>query len=165
MTDTSGTVYLVGAGPGDPGLITVRGAECLRHADLVLYDYLVDPRVLRHARQDAEQVCLGTHSKGRIMTQEEVNRRMIEAARDGKIVVRLKGGDPTLFARAAEELTALKHANVPFSIVPGVSAALAIGSYAGIPLTSREAASCVALVTWFAALVMPATRRRISSMV
>jgi uroporphyrinogen III methyltransferase/synthase len=147
VTDTSGKVYLVGAGPGDPGLITVRGAECLRRADLVLYDYLVDPRVLHHVPPSAERICLGSHATGRIMSQDEVNRRMIEAALNGNTVVRLKGGDPTLFARAAEELTALKAANVPFEIVPGVSAALAIGSYAGIPLTSRESSSCVALIT------------------
>lgn len=147
MASMRGRVYLVGAGPGDPGLITVRGAECVRRAHTILYDYLVDPRMLRHAAPDAERICLGSHSDGRIMSQDEVNRRMIDAAREGKTVVRLKGGDPTLFARAAEELTALRQAGVPFEIVPGVSAALAIGSNAGIPLTSRETSSCVALVT------------------
>lgn len=142
-----GKVYLVGAGPGEPGLITVRGAQCLRRADLVLYDYLVDPRVLRHASAHAEAICLGSHAAGRIMPQKDVNERMIGAARMGKTVVRLKGGDPMLFARAAEELAALREAGIAFEIVPGVSAALAVGSYAGIPLTHRLTSSCVALVT------------------
>ena len=146
MNSAKGKVYLVGAGPGDPGLITVRGAQCLGRAGLVLYDYLVDPRVLRHS-PTAERICLGSHATGRILSQDEVNRRMIDAARQGKTVVRLKGGDPMLFARAAEELAALRDADVDFEIVPGVSAAMAVGSYAGIPLTHREVASCVALVT------------------
>src|SRR6185369_8206822 len=142
---TPSKVYLVGAGPGDPGLITLRGAECLRRADVVLYDYLVNPRMLEHARRRAELVCLGRHGHGRILSQDEVNARMVAEARAGRCVVRLKGGDPIVFAHAAEEASALAAAGIPFEIVPGVTSALAAGSYAGIPLTQRDAASAVAL--------------------
>lgn len=144
---TLGIVYLVGAGPGDPGLLTLRGAECLARADVVLYDYLVNPRMLEHAPPAAERVCLGRHGRGRLMTQAEVNARLVADARQGRIVVRLKGGDPAVFARAAEELAALTQAGVPFEVVPGITAALAVSGFAGIPLTHREGASAVALVT------------------
>lgn len=143
----AGRVYLVGAGPGDPGLITLRGVECLRRADVVLYDYLVNPEVLEHAVSQAELVCLGCHTEGRIWPQDEVNRRLVAEARAGKTVVRLKGGDPAVFARAAEEMAALAEAEIDFEIVPGVTAALAAASYAGISLTHRDSASAVALVT------------------
>ena len=144
---TPATVYLVGAGPGDPGLVTLRGVECLRRAEVVLYDYLVNPAVLEHAPTGAELVCLGRHGDGRIMPPEEVSQRMIRSASDGRTVVRLKGGDPAVFARGAEEATALAEAGIPFEIVPGITAALAVGSYAGIPLTHRELASAVTLIT------------------
>ena len=143
----SACVYLVGAGPGDAGLITLRGVECLRRADVVLYDYLVNPQILEHAPATAERICLGRHGHGRILSPQEVSERMVREAAGGKNVVRLKGGDPMLFARAAEEIEALVAAQIPFEIVPGVTAALAVGSYAGIPLTHREFASSVALVT------------------
>lgn len=142
-----GKVYLVGAGPGDPRLITVRGVECLAAADLVLYDYLVNPLLLRHARPSAEQVCLGHPHGGRAMLQEEVNRRMVAAAREGKRVVRLKSGDPHLFGRGAEEVEVLAAAGIPYEVVPGVTAASAAASHAGIPITHRELASAVALIT------------------
>jgi len=150
-----GKVYLVGAGPGDPGLITWRGVECLRRADAVLYDYLVNPRILVHARAGAELQSLGRHGgstapaeiRDRIMPQADVNRRLIELARAGKTVVRLKGGDPAVFGRLAEEAEALTAAGVPLEIVPGITAALAAGSYAGIVLTHRDEASAVAFVT------------------
>jgi uroporphyrinogen III methyltransferase / synthase len=142
-----GKVYLVGAGPGDPGLLTLRGAECLHAADVIMYDYLASPELLANTRSDAELVCLGKHGRGRLWTQAEVNEAMIGHAQAGRIVVRLKGGDPTIFARVAEELTALEAAGVPFEIVPGVSAALAASSHAGISLTHRDHASCVAFVT------------------
>lgn len=140
-------VYLVGAGPGDPGLITLRGAECLGRADLVLYDYLVNSSILQHAREGAELVCLGRHGHGKILPQEEVTRQMIEAAQSGKTVVRLKGGDPAVFARLSEEAEPLTQANIPFEIVPGITAAWAASAYAGIPLTDRRLSSAVALVT------------------
>jgi uroporphyrinogen III methyltransferase/synthase len=141
------TVYLVGAGPGDPGLITLRGVECLGRADVVLHDYLVNPQILRHVSPGAEIVCLGRHGVGRILSQEEVNARLVDLARQGKTVVRLKGGDPAVFARGAEEVDVLVQHGIPFEIVPGITAALAAGSCAGIPVTHRDLASAVALVT------------------
>jgi uroporphyrinogen III methyltransferase/synthase len=144
---TPGKVYLVGAGPGDPGLLTVRGSQCLAEADLVLYDYLVNPLVLKHAPPSAELVGLGHPHVGREIQQSEVNRRMIEAAGEGKTVVRLKSGDPCLFGRGAEETEQLAAAGIPYEVVPGVTAAFAAASHAGIPLTHREYASAVALVT------------------
>jgi uroporphyrinogen III methyltransferase / synthase len=148
QSDTAAaTVYLVGAGPGDPELITVRGLKLLAAADIVLYDYLVNAELLKHARVDAELLSLGQPHGGREMTQEEVNGRMIEAARAGKRVVRLKGGDPNLFGRGAEEIAALTAAGIAYEVVPGVTAALAAASHAGVSLTHREHASAVALVT------------------
>lgn len=143
----AGRVYLVGAGPGDPGLITLRGVECLARADVVLYDYLVNSQILEHAPRRAEQICLGRHGHGRVWPQAAVNDRLVAEAAAGKTVVRLKGGDPAVFARVAEEVAALLAAGIEFEIVPGITAALAAASFAGIPLTHREAASAVALVT------------------
>jgi uroporphyrinogen III methyltransferase / synthase len=145
--ENPGTVYLVGAGPGDPGLITLRGMQCLRRADVVLYDYLANPQLLAHCRPDAEKISLGKHGGGRIWSQEEINEALVRLAREGKTVVRLKSGDPVVFARGVEEIEALSIAGIPFEIVPGITAALAAGSYAGIPITHRELASAVALVT------------------
>lgn len=147
-----GKVYLVGAGPGDPGLITIRGVECLARADVVLYDYLANARLLEHAPAGAELVCLGRHGHGnsdvaRIWTQDEINARLVELARAGKTVVRLKGGDPAIFARGADETMELARQGIEFEVVPGITAALAAGSCAGIPITHRELASAVALVT------------------
>ncbi len=142
-----GKVYLVGAGPGDPGLLTLRGAECLARADLVLYDYLANPQLLKHCRADAELLCLGKHGRGRLWTQTEINARTISEAGQGRVVVRLKCGDPTVFARAAEEIEALVAEHIPFEIVPGITAAFAAASYAGLPLTQKDHASAVAIVT------------------
>jgi uroporphyrinogen III methyltransferase/synthase len=147
MASRGGKVYLVGSGPGDPGLITLRGCQCLARADVVLYDYLVNPQILAHARPDALRICLGRHGHDRIMPQEEINARLVQLAREGRTVVRLKGGDPAVFAHAAEETAALAEAHIPYEIVPGITAALAVGSYAGIPLTQGATASAVALVT------------------
>lgn len=142
-----GIVYLVGAGPGEPDLLTLRGAACLRLADVVLYDYLVNPEVLRHVNPAAELIGLGQPHGGRSMPQGEVERRMIAAARAGQTVVRLKAGDPAVFGRGAEETEALAAAGIRCEVIPGVTAASAVFSHAGIPLTHREAASAVALVT------------------
>jgi len=142
-----GRVYLVGAGPGDPGLITLRGVGCLRRANLVLYDYLVNPTLLEYAPSGAEVLCLGHHTQHRTMPQEEINARMIDAARQGSTVVRLKGGDPDVFGRSAEETAALTAAGIPFEVVPGITAALAAAGYAGIPITHADHSSAVALVT------------------
>ena len=142
-----GKVYLVGAGPGDPGLVTLRAAEILSRADAVLYDYLANPAILRHCRPDAVLISLGKHGSGRVLTQDEINERMLTLAKAGKTVVRLKSGDPMVFARAGEELDCLVRGGIAFEIVPGVTAALAAASYAGIPITHRDAASAVALIT------------------
>lgn len=143
-----GQVYLVGSGPGDPKLITLRGVECLRRADVILYDYLVNSQILKHARPEAERICLGRHGGvARTWSQAEVNERMIDLAGQGKTVVRLKGGDSIVFARISEETELLQLHDIPYEIVPGITAALAAGSYAGIPLTHRDVASAVALVT------------------
>lgn len=145
----AGQVALVGAGPGEPSAITLRAIECLRAADVVFYDYLVNPTLLNWASPAAETISLGRHGAGgkRLLTQAEINRMMVEAAQAGQRVVRLKSGDPIVFARMSEEAEALQQAGIPFEIVPGVTSALATGSYAGIPLTHRDHASAVALVT------------------
>ena len=142
----SGCVYLIGAGPGDPGLLTLRGAELLKRADVVLYDGLSNSDILAHA-PSATHICVGKHGQSRIWTQEEIIAEMLRHARLGSRVARLKGGDPAVFARTAEETEALKAADIRFEIVPGITAALAAGSYAGIPITHRRYASAVALVT------------------
>jgi uroporphyrinogen III methyltransferase/synthase len=152
MTDpfsrkNTGKVFLVGAGPGDAGLITVRGVECLKKADLVLFDYLVNPQLLHYAPCNSEKISLGHHHSGREYAQEYIQERMVAAAKSGKIVVRLKGGDPMIFGRAAEEISALAAENVPYEIVPGVTSALAASGYAEIPVTFGDRASAVAFVT------------------
>ena len=142
-----GTVYLVGSGPGDPGLLTWRGICCLQKADVVLYDYLSNPELLGYVSPHAEQHCLGSHAERKLWTQEQINAEMVAHAQQGKTVVRLKCGDPTVFARAAEEFDALRQHGIPFQIVPGITAALAASAYAGIPLTHSAHASAVAFVT------------------
>jgi len=144
---TPGKVYLVGAGPGDPGLITLKGLECLARADLVLYDGLVNPLLLAHTRARAERTSRCDNPEGRVLNQEEINNHLIEAARAGKTVVRLKGGDPFVFGRGGEEAAALARAGIPFEVVPGVTAAVAASAYAGISLTHRDHASAVAFIT------------------
>ncbi len=143
----AGCVSLVGAGPGDPGLITVRGCELLGRADVVLYDFLVNPLVLEPVQPQTELICLGRHGTGRILPQSEINQKMIDFAKQGRRVVRLKGGDPAVFGRLAEEVAALEAAGVSWEVVPGISAALAAPSYAGVFMTHREHASAVAMVT------------------
>jgi uroporphyrinogen III methyltransferase/synthase len=140
-----GTVYLVGAGPGDPELITVRGAECLARADVVIYDGLANPVLLDHAPPASIRIYAGKkHSdRGGPLTQERITALLIEHARAGRTVVRLKGGDPFVFGRGGEEAQALAAAGIPFEIVPGVTAATAVPAYAGIPITHRDHASTV----------------------
>ncbi len=142
-----GTVYLVGAGPGDPGLITARGLELLRRAEVLVYDRLVNPRLLEEAPKEAERVYVGRSSGQAEMEQDPINALMIERARAGCLVVRLKGGDPFVFGRGGEEAEALAAAGVPFEVVPGVSSAIAVPAYAGIPLTHRDYASSFLVAT------------------
>jgi len=140
-------VYLVGAGPGDPGLVTVRALELVASADLILYDRLIPDGLLRGAKPDAELVYVGKRPGEPTIEQPEIERRMVEAAEAGRSVVRLKGGDPFVFGRGGEEGEALAAAGVPFEVVPGVTAGVAAPAYAGIPVTHREEASAVAFVT------------------
>jgi len=142
-----GKVYLVGAGPGDPGLLTLKGKRCLEGAEVVLYDRLVNSEVLALARQGAEFISVGKAPNGRCVPQRWIEAMMVSRAREGRIVVRLKGGDPFLFGRGGEEVEALRRAQIPFEVVPGVSSAIAVPAYAGIPLTHREYASSIAVVT------------------
>ena len=142
-----GKVFLVGAGPGDPGLITLKGLEALAHADVVLYDGLVNPLLLRHSQARAVRTCRANPSRGQLLKQSEINDQLIAAAREGKTVVRLKGGDPFIFGRGSEEAAALAAAGIPFEVVPGVTAAVATSAYAGISLTHRDCASAVAFIT------------------
>jgi uroporphyrin-III C-methyltransferase len=143
----SGKVYLVGAGPGDPDLITRKALRCLRMADVVLYDRLASPLLLEETRAGAVRVFVGKTPQRHTMDQEDINRLLVTYARQGCTVVRLKGGDPFLFGRGGEEAQALAEAGIPFEIVPGVSAALAVPAYAGIPVTHRDYASSVTIVT------------------
>lgn len=143
----TGRVYLIGAGPGDPGLLTLEGARRLGEADVVLYDYLANDALLSHARPDSVRVCLGRHGAGKLWKQPQINERMVADALAGKTVVRLKGGDPSVFGRLAEETAACHAAGVEYAIIPGVTTAVAAGAYAGVTMTDRDQASCVALVT------------------
>ncbi len=142
-----GTVWLVGAGPGDPGLLTLRAASALREADVVFHDALPGPAVLRHARPDARLVDVGKRKGHVAMAQPAIGAALIEAARAGLRVVRLKGGDPSLFGRSGEELAALTEAGIPWDIVPGVTAASAASAVAGVSLTLRGSASSATFVT------------------
>jgi uroporphyrinogen III methyltransferase/synthase len=142
----SGTVYLVGAGPGDPGLITVRGATLLAAADVVVYDYLSNPRLLAHAPR-AEHIYVGKKAASHSMTQEQINSLLVEKAKEGKVVVRLKGGDPFVFGRGGEECEALHKAGIRFEVTPGITAAIAAPAYAGIPVTHRDLNSSFTFIT------------------
>ena len=144
---SGGKVYLVGAGPGDPGLLTVRGLELLRKAQVIVYDQLVNPAILEECSARAERIYAGKQARRHCISQKAINSVLIEYARRGCEVVRLKGGDPFVFGRGGEEAEALSNAGIPFEIVPGVSSAVAVPAYAGIPLTHRNFASSFAVVT------------------
>jgi uroporphyrinogen III methyltransferase/synthase len=144
--NNNGTVYLVGAGPGDLGLVTLRAKECIENADVIVYDHLANPDILGWARDNAELIYAGKQS-GESETQQEINPLLIGKAREGKIVVRLKGGDPFVFGRGAEEAQEIANAGIPFEIVPGVTSAIAGPAYAGIPLTHRAHNSHVTFFT------------------
>jgi uroporphyrin-III C-methyltransferase len=142
-----GTVYLVGAGPGDPELLTVRAARLLRRADVVVHDALINPAVLGLARPTAERIDVGKRCGGRHTPQDAIHRTLIEAAGRARVVVRLKGGDPFVFGRGGEEALALSKEGIRFEVVPGVTAALGAAAYAGIPLTHRGVSRGVTFVT------------------
>jgi len=143
----TGIVYLVGAGPGDLGLVTLRAKECIENADVIVYDHLANPEMLNWAREDAEIVYAGKEAGEPQLSQQEINRLLIEKAREGKRVVRLKGGDPLVFGRGAEEAQGIVDAGIPFEIVPGITSAIAGPAYAGIPLTHRAHNSHVTFFT------------------
>lgn len=142
-----GKVYLVGAGPGDPKLITVRGLECLELCDVVVYDRLASPRLLRHVKPGTERIYVGKLPDRHTMKQEEINQLLVDLALQGKTVTRLKGGDPTIFGRVGEEAELLYDNGVEFEIVPGITSAIAVPAYAGIPVTHRDLASSLSIIT------------------
>ncbi len=144
---SKGMVYLVGAGPGDPGLITVRGLEIIRSADVIIYDYLAAPSLLRHVRETAEMIYVGKKGGDHTLSQDGINALIVAKATAGARVARLKGGDPFIFGRGGEEAEVLIAAGISFEIVPGVTSAIAAPAYAGIPLTHRKVASTVTFVT------------------
>ncbi|MVP00504.1 uroporphyrinogen-III C-methyltransferase [Paenibacillus lutrae] len=142
-----GKVYLVGAGPGDPKLITVRGMEAIRRADVIVYDRLASPRLLKHRKPESELIFVGKTPDKHMMKQENINQLLVDLGLQGKIVTRLKGGDPSVFGRVGEEAELLADHNVPFEIVPGITSAIAVPAYAGIPVTHRDFTSSVAIIT------------------
>jgi len=153
-----GIVYLVGAGPGDPGLITVRGTECIAAADVVVYDYLANPALLGRARPDAEIIYVGKAAGQHTLAQEAINALLVEKARAGKTVTRLKGGDPYVFGRGGEEAEELAKAGIPFAVVPGISSSIAAPAYAGIPVTHRGVATAFLVITGHEDPTKPATQ-------
>jgi uroporphyrinogen III methyltransferase/synthase len=140
-------IYLVGSGPGDQGLFTVKGVRCMREADAVVYDRLAPGELLGYARPDAEKIYVGKKPGNPTMSQDEINALLVELGRAGKTVVRLKGGDPYIFGRGGEEGLTLHRAGLPFEVVPGVTSGVAAPAYAGIPVTHRNVSTSVAFVT------------------
>ncbi|MGQ9746088.1 MAG: uroporphyrinogen-III C-methyltransferase [Dissulfurimicrobium sp.] len=142
-----GKVYLVGAGPGDPGLLTIKGKKIIENADVIIYDRLASPRLMSFASPDAERIYVGKRIGLHAVSQEEINKLIVQKAFEGKMVCRLKGGDPFIFGRGAEEAQVLVKAGIPFEVVPGVTSAIAVPAYAGIPLTHRAHTASVAFIT------------------
>jgi len=143
----NGKVFLVGAGPGDPGLITIKGKECIKNADVIIYDYLASSELLKFANKNAETIYVGKKSGHHTLGQEKINELIIEKAQSGLVVTRLKGGDPFIFGRGGEEAEELINAKIAYEVVPGVTSAIAAPAYAGIPLTHRKFTSTLAFVT------------------
>ncbi|WP_417038601.1 uroporphyrinogen-III C-methyltransferase, partial [Desulfovibrio legallii] len=140
-------VYLIGAGPGDAGLLTLKGRDALAGADVVVYDALANEALLDHVRPDAEKIYVGKVAGNHALPQDQINALLVAKAREGKVVARLKGGDPYIFGRGGEEAEELVAAGVPFEEVPGISSTVAAPAYAGIPLTHRDFASSVTIIT------------------
>jgi len=140
-------VYLVGAGPGDPKLITVKGLECIKKAEVLVYDRLASPRLLAYARPDAEMIFAGKSPVRHTLKQDEINSLLVEKAQEGKVVTRLKGGDPYVFGRGGEEAEVLREHGIPFEVVPGITSGIAVPAYAGIPVTHRDHNSSLAFIT------------------
>lgn len=147
MTQTRGKVYLIGAGPGDPGLITVKAKECIQAADVVVYDYLASPVLLGYAGKDAEIIYVGKKGGDHTLTQDKINLLLVDKAREGKNVARLKGGDPFVFGRGGEEAQELLSYGISYEVIPGVTSAVAAPAYAGIPVTHRDHTSFVSFIT------------------
>lgn len=142
-----GKVYLVGAGPGDPELITVKGLKIIQHSDVILYDRLANQELLAYAKKDVKLIYCGKSPKQHTLSQEKINSLLCKFAAQGKVVARLKGGDPFIFGRGAEEAEALRKSGIPFEIVPGITAGSAVPAYAGIPLTHRDYSSSVTFIS------------------
>ena len=147
IPSSKGICYLVGSGPGDPGLLTIKGRECIEAADVLVYDYLCNPELLRYAPATTERIYVGKKARDHTLPQEEINKLIVKLAHEGKTVTRLKGGDPVLFGRGAEEAAELAEAGVRFEIVPGITSAIAGPAYAGIPVTHRSHSSQLTIFT------------------
>ena len=144
---STGKVFLIGAGPGDPKLLTIKAAEAIGASDVIVFDYLVNPEVLAHARRGAELIYAGKRAGEPSISQAQINNLLIQRAAEGKVVARLKGGDPFIFGRGGEEAEALSQAGVGWEVIPGVSSGIAAAAYAGIPLTHRNYSSSVTFIT------------------
>ena len=142
-----GIVYLIGAGPGDPKLITVKGLECIKKADVVIYDRLAGARLLAYARPEAEMIYVGKSPDRHTLRQEEINQLLVDQAKQGRVVARLKGGDPFVFGRGGEEAEVLVDNDISFEVVPGITSAISVPAYAGIPVTHRDCTSTLAIIT------------------
>ena len=147
MTVNKGKVFLIGAGPGDPGLLTIKAKECIESADVVVYDYLASPYLLEYARKDAEIIYVGKKGGDHTLTQDKINLLLVDKAREGKTVARLKGGDPFVFGRGGEEAQELLEDGIAYEVIPGVTSAISAPAYAGIPITHRDHTSFVSFIT------------------
>ncbi len=147
QSERGGKVYLIGAGPGDPGLLTIKAKEILQACDVVVYDYLANPAFLEYVGEEAEAIYVGKKSSQHTLSQEEINRLLVDLGKQGKRVARLKGGDPYIFGRGGEEAQELRKNGIPFEVVPGITSAIAAPAYAGIPLSHRDFTSTIGIVT------------------